>query len=259
MGTIKRFRGDKRQLKRLIQDYDIHKWVVGIERGKDGYEHLQVRLKMRDNDPDNKPFDVLKRYFPTTHFEICSDTWTYERKEGRFWASDDYSNEVRAMRFAKPRKWQKEVEQALKKQNDRQIMVIVNRNGNEGKSHMRGRLWEKGQAHYLQYANNTKGLVQDTASMFIKQGGRPYLIIDMPRKWEWTEELCIALETIKDGLISDPRYDYSSINIRGVKVVVFCNTSPNDKKEVYESLSADRWCIGNLCAGCISWETRALA
>lgn len=264
MGTIDRFAGDKRRWKLLIDTYDIHKWIIGIEKGKGGLEHLQIRIRMREGELDKagrNAFDVLKLYFPKGHFEKCSDTWTYEAKEGRFWASDDYSNEVRKERFAKPRKWQKEVLTALRKQNDRQIMVIVNREGNMGKSFLRGHLYETGKAHFIQYANNTKGLLMDTASKFIKQGGRPYLIIDLPRAWKWSEELCIALETIKDGLIDDPRYESKTINIRGVKILVFCNTSPNDYKGVYESLSADRWCIGNLYSGAdvISWESRATA
>ena len=87
MGTIPRFRGDKAQWKRMIDKYDIHKWVIGIEKGKDGLKHLQVRIRMRDgkDDHDRNAFDVLKWYFPSGHFEPCSDTWHYEKKDfGRF-------------------------------------------------------------------------------------------------------------------------------------------------------------------------------
>lgn len=243
MGTITRFKGDKAQWKRLINDYDIHKWVCGIERGKDGLYHLQVRVRMRDGDDDKGrgPFDVLKHYFPQGHFEPCSDTWNYERKDGHFWASDD-TNEIRKVRFGSPRGWQKTCVNALRTQSNRQIDIMYDPVGCMGKSWLVNHLFEIGKAWYVPpYMSTLEKLVQTVASLYIKQGWRDYLIIDIPRAYKWSEQLYTAIESIKDGLIMEPRYEAQPVNIRGVKIVVMCNTLP-----VINKLSADRWRIAQL-------------
>lgn len=237
MGTIKRFRGDKAQWKRLIRDYDIHKWVCGIEK-KDGYKHLQIRIRMRDS-PD--PFEVLKYYFPDGHFEPCSDSWHYERKDGHYWASDD-TVEVRKVRFGQPRGWQKTCIKALETADDRCIDVFYDPVGKMGKSWLVNHLFETGKAWYIPpYAGTIEKLVQTTASLYIKQGWRPYLIIDIPRAYKWSEQLYVAIESLKDGLIMEPRYESQPVNIRGVKIAVMCNVLPK-----LDKLSADRWRIATL-------------
>lgn len=242
MGTIPRFRGDKAQWKRLIDRYDIHKWVIGIEKGRDGLKHLQIRIRMRDGEDDKgrDAFDVLKWYFPQGHFEPCSDTWNYERKDGHYWTSED-TIEVRKQRFGKPNKWQKLCIETLRKQNNRQIDVIYDPEGNKGKSWLTGHLFETGKAHVVQAQNTAKGLIQDCASEYIDNGYKPICIIDIPRTWKWTDDIYVAIERIKDGLIKDPRYGSRTINIHGVKVLVMCNAMPKVGK-----LSADRWRIHEL-------------
>lgn len=242
MGTIQRFRGDKAQWKRLIEKYDIHKWVIGIEKGKDGLKHLQVRIRMRDGKDNHgrNAFEVLKYYFPQGHFEPCSNTWHYEKKDGRYWTSDD-TIEVRKQRFGKPRGWQKTCIEALGTQNDRQIDVMYDPIGNMGKSWLVGHLFETGKAHYIPpYATTIEKMVQTTASLYMDQY-RPFLFIDIPRNYKWSEQVYTAIESIKDGLVMDMRYSARPINIRGVKVVVTCNTLPK-----LDKLSADRWRIAQL-------------
>lgn len=243
MGTIPRFKGDKAQWKHLIDDYDIHKWVIGIEKGKDGLRHLQIRIRMRDgkDDHDRNAFEVLKYYFPSGHFEPCSDTWHYEKKDGHYWSSED-TIEVRKQRFGHPRGWQKTCVNALRTQNDRQIDVMYDPVGNMGKSWLVGHLFETGKAHYIPpYCSTIEKLVQTTASLFIKQGWRDYLIIDIPRAYKWSEQLYTAIESIKDGIIMETRYEAQPINIRGVKIVIMCNELPKLGK-----LSIDRWRIATL-------------
>jgi len=64
------------------------------------------------------------------------------------------------------------------------------------------------------------------------------VIIDIPRSWKWNEALYTAIETIKDGLVYDPRYSAKMRNIRGVKVLCMSNTMPR-----VSALSEDRWDI----------------
>jgi len=88
-------------------------------------------------------------------------------------------------------------------------------------------------------------MLQMMASLAIqdREDGRPprrYVVIDIPRTWKWSKDLYCAIETIKDGLIVDPRYSARPINIRGVKVLVLSNDRPS-----LDKLSVDRWVVEN--------------
>lgn len=215
-------------------DQDIHKWIIGAEVGNDGYKHWQIRAQVRET------FEQLKQRFPKAHIEEASDTWTYERKEGNFYTSMD-TPDILAQRYAELRPWQKEVLEKVQNASDRTIDVVCNPNGNIGKSFLIAYLWERGLAHVVQGQNNAKGIVQDCASEFISNGYRPIVVIDIPWSWKWTNDLYVALERIKDGLIKDTRYGSRTINIHGVKVLVMCNQKPNEKR-----LASDRWRLTNL-------------
>ncbi|APG55809.1 rep protein [Macaca mulatta feces associated virus 5] len=107
--------------------------------------------------------------------------------------------------------------------------------GNCGKSWFTGALWERGLA-YVTAESKDDAVIKDIASDFLDHGYRPFVIIDLPRTAQWSNELYLAIERIKDGLIKDPRYNSRTVNIRGVKVLVCCNSLPK-----LDKLSKDRW------------------
>lgn len=236
MGTCMNTKWHKAQFWQLIEDQDIHKWIVGFEVGKKGKKHLQFRIRLTEND-EKVAFCEIKQYLPDAWLAKCSDSWNYERKSGRFLSSEDTPG-AKSQRFGKLKGWQKTCIDNLESQNDRAIDVYVNESGGIGKSWLAGHLWETAQAHVVQAQNTAKGLIQDCASEFIHNGNRPILVIDIPRTWKWTDDIYVAIERIKDGLIKDTRYGSTTINIHGTKLLVFCNTGPNEKK-----LSLDRWRI----------------
>lgn len=236
MLTCKRTVWHKKQWRRLINENDVHKWVIGFETGKDGYRHLQCRLRLSMG--EEEAFLKVKEYLPDAYIQKCSDKWQYERKSGRFLSSDD-TPEIRAVRFGKLLPWQERYIKLVETQSDRGIDVVYNPIGGIGKSWLVNHLWETGKAHYIPpYASTIEKIVQTTASLYMKQGWRDYLIIDIPRAYKWSEQLYVAIESIKDGLVMDMRYEAQTINIRGVKIIVMCNVRPDEKK-----LSADRWRI----------------
>lgn len=244
-----------------INTHDVKKWVIGAETGRNGYQHWQCRLAVSDDhffefeerevwDTHTTPARIVKKkigigwinvFIPEAHVEECSDTWEYETKEGRYIASWD-TPEVRQLRFGRMRWTQKCAVEALRATNDREIMVWVDQEGNKGKSWLVGHLFETGKAYYLPPTlTSVQSMLQTIASLAWedrKQGRPPreFVLIDIPRSWKWSRELYCAIETIKDGLIMDPRYSARPINIRGVQVLVMCNTSPK-----LDALSADRW------------------
>lgn len=215
-------------------DNDIHDWIIAKETGIDGYKHWQIRAKVRCT------FDELKQAFPKAHIEEASDVWNYEKKEGNYLCSTDTS-EVLQQRFPVLREWQSTVLKKVEEANDRIIDVVFDPSGNHGKSFLIAHLWETGQAHVVQGQNNAKGIVQDCASEYLQNGFRPIVVVDIPWSWKWTNDLYVALERIKDGLIKDTRYGSRTINIHGVKVLVMCNQKPDLKR-----LAPDRWRLTTL-------------
>lgn len=217
---------------RWIRKNDVHKWVMGAETGQNGYDHWQIRMQTRYT------WDEMCEIWKGFHVEEASDKWEYETKEGIYWTSEDH-RENRQMRFGEMRFAQKQALEALRATNDREVMVWYDQTGNVGKSWFTGALWERGLAYVVPPTVDTvKGMMQYVASSYIDHGWRPFVVIDIPRSWKWSEQLYTAIESIKDGLVYDTRYNSRMINIRGVKVLVMCNTLPK-----LDKLSADRWVI----------------
>lgn len=234
--TIER-RTTKRELRILFDKHDIKKFVVGIEKGKSGLRHYQIRLET--SDPDF--FNRFHAQIPQANIrEAESHSLEYERKEGRFWKYDD-NHDILVCRFGKPKEEQERALERLRKTNDREIVVWYDQQGKIGKSWLCAHLWENGKCYYVPpYTSSPLAMVQDLASDYIKHGWRDYVVIDIPRSWKWTDTLVTALESIKDGLIKEMRYSSETVNIRGCKVLVMTNTMPQ-----LDALSLDRWIILN--------------
>lgn len=251
------------QLVKMLQfmiDEDVHKFIIGTETGIKGYEHWQVRIKIRNlTDEEKKDYQFLKAHFgESAHIELCSDTWNYERKDGMYYDEGDF-NLARIgriqTRLGDLKEWQTDYLELVKTQNDRQIDVAYDPKGNNGKSWLVSALFERGLAHYVPpYCTTIERMVQTIASLYIKQGWRDYVLIDIPRSYEWSHEICTAIESIKDGIIMETRYEAQPINIRGVKIIVMCNEEPpkykyvgkGKKKVLKPTLSEDRWRIATI-------------
>lgn len=236
MFTCPRNRYWKSRFWQMIEAEDIHKWVVGFEEGKDGYRHLQGRVRVSKGKED--AFATLKFWLPLAHVEECSDTWEYERKSGRFLSSED-TPEVRAVRFGKLRHEQEMWLKLIRTQSDREVTVIYDPVGCHGKSWFVNWAFEQNLGYWVPpQACTVEKIIQ-----FVTAGykGQEMILIDIPRAWKWSDQLYCAIESIKDGLIFDTRYTSSTRNIRGVKVAVFCNTLPQ-----LDELSQDRWQIAQI-------------
>lgn len=239
----------KRELKAIIDANDCKKWQIGMEVGKNGYRHYQGRLVSSNDDF----FDRVTARIPTIHLEKGDHWCNYEGKEGHYWTSDD-TVEIRKVRFGTPNEDQKAVIKSLMQQSDREIDVWYDPRGNAGKSWLVNHLWEKHQAHYIApYFKSVQAMVQDCASKQMADR-RPIIVIDIPRSWKWSEELYTGLETIKDGLIDDPRYSAKTVNIRGTKILVLTNT-----KAKLDKLSIDRWVLNGVYSDGTTRKDRARA
>lgn len=232
MLTAPRQKVSKRQVKLLLENFDVKKYIFAKETGKDGYEHWQIRIQISGNDDQNF-FRLQEHFRDAAHIEKAQDVWDYERKEGRFWTSEDTAS-ILAVRFGKLRPEQEKMLQILKSQGDREIDVWLDPSGNHGKSWLTVHLWETGRALVVPRSSTTA----EKLSAFICSSwkGEPIVIIDIPRSTKVSESLLETMEELKDGLVFDHRYSGTTRNVRGVKIMVFTNSQLPLKK-----LSKDRW------------------
>lgn len=234
MGDCPRKGISKKRWFKFFETYDIHKWILARETGKNGYEHYQFRFQTSQFDGD-EGFKLLKEWFSKAHFEKGSDEWEYERKEGRYFTGNDNPATIQ-QRYGKLRSEQQRVLALLEETNDREIVLWLDRRGCSGKSWLCGALYERRVGFYVPpFVENIKGIIQFVASGY---GGEPIIVIDLPRAIKWTNDLYAGIEAIKDGLVADSRYSARTRNIRGVKVLVLANTAPK-----LDRLSADRWLV----------------
>lgn len=237
-------KGSLKFLSEFYETYDGKRYTVGIEKGRRGTKHAQIRIEFSGN-PEIEFIGFDEKKVKVDHFfEACrmnkahcekSENWSdYEGKDG-FYITNNDTSEVRNQRFGKPTQLQQAVLNVLRNNNDRQVTVWYDAKGNSGKSWLTGHLWEKSQAHYVRLVGSAESMIKDVASKMTKQR-RPIVVIDIPRAKEWNDEIYEAIEVIKDGLIDDPRYQANALNIRGTKVLVMTNRNPRLTK-----LSEDRW------------------
>lgn len=229
MMTMPRSAANKRTLKLLIEEKDIHKWVIGYETGRSGYKHFQVRLSW------DGTFDQIKEWFPDANIREGQDEWYYETKSGRFVSSDD-TVDVRRCRFGTLRSNQQKIYDKLQLQSDRGITVWLDRTGNIGKSFFTRWLVERRMAYYVPPTiDNARAIIQYVCAGYQNQ---PIIVVDIPRTAKWNDGLYTAIEAIKDGIVYDTRYTAKMRDIWGVKILVLTNTEPKLGK-----LSRDRWDI----------------
>lgn len=213
----------------IIEKYDIHTGTIACERGKSGYDHWQQRVRVSDSNATGF-FTQLSEL--GTHIERTDGDSDYERKSGKFIQIGE-SAEVRHIRFGILCTWQKMCLDIVQRQGVRTVSVVVDSHGGIGKSYLANYLYEHERALYI--CPLSKNIQQDVASAW---NGERIIVIDIPRSYKWTQELCCGLEMIKDGLVADCRYNYKVRNVRGTKVLVLTNYEPNRAW-----LSEDRWQI----------------
>lgn len=243
MLTIPRSYWVKKALKVFISKFDIHRWIIAEETGANGYQHFQVRVYTSASQ------DQIMKFWGIAHVERSSGDMRYERKEGRFWCSDD-TDRIRSCRFGIPTRKQRDMLDFIRAGGDRSISIIYDAEGGVGKTWLVRHLWERGEAFYVPPTTSTvQGIIQ-----FICAGyrGERYILIDIPRSWKWSDQIYTAIETVQDGFVYDTRYSASLRDIWGVKVAVMCNTKPNPK-----GLSADRWRLYDCADKIGAWKENA--
>ncbi len=221
------------------------KWCFQLERGaKTGYEHWQGRLSLKVK---LRKKDLITKWAVPTHFSPTSKcnqknnfyvTKEETRIEGPF-LSEDFEDtyiprQIREISTLYP--WQEAVIEKSKVWDTRHIDVIVDTEGNIGKSILVGWIRAYKLGKVLPYCNNFKDIMRMVCDM---PTATTY-VIDMPRAIdkEKLHSMYSGIETLKNGYAYDDRYHFKEKNFDCPNIWIFTNTVPD-----MNLVSLDRWRI----------------
>lgn len=221
----------------------LEDWAWQSEIGTNGTPHLQVALKY----PNAKAFSTMKNKFPTAHIEK-SRCWAASKKycEKLETATGDASDSKNIAKCKDPLEgkelydWQKEVIAIISEEpDDRTIHWFVDIEGCKGKTTLAKHLCLKDEnCLYLggKCADMKYGIFKR-----IEQGKKVRtIIIDLVRSME-TYVSWDGMESIKNGIFYNNKYESTMVLYDNPHVIVFANFEPD-----YTKLSADRWAVHEL-------------
>lgn len=217
----------------LLENLGADRYCIGEEVGDDGYQHFQIRVVFKSE----KDWDHLKATFgcfghvsPTS--AECRN-FRYCEKQGKYYRS--WEKVLRKFIDLKLYDWQQSAVEELSKQNDREIMVIVDPEGNNGKSWLTKHLVATHVCNIVPVLGDYKDMMR----ICMAKAGTGY-IIDMERTQDPKKAhgLWRAIESVKNGYLFEDRYNFRDMWIEPPKVLVLTNDMPP-----LEALSRDRWRI----------------
>jgi len=215
------------------------KFVFQEETGETGTEHLQgyVELKVK------RRLTELKKYLgDKIHWEVCRCTEQSieycQKKDTRTgevykWG---FPREIKTITNLKP--WQREVYDMLQQEpDDRTIVWIYDPVGCNGKTSLLKYLVVHAECIFTSGGKNADiiNLIFNNKD-YMTIHHNPIILWNLPRTVEAGHISYNALESIKDGCISNNKYECSSFVCPCPHVVVFANCLPN-----FGALTGDRW------------------
>lgn len=244
IGTISKKDWPVEAITRIYQNLDGHELILGDETGNGGYRHFQFCMDCAGNLREYADINSLG-----WHIEECV-SWdaakNYCRKTGNYLYFGD-SIEERYYKWIRSRKplqcWQT-FGASVAHQTDRQITVWVDTDGCAGKSTFAYILERRGKCLNIPRTEHNPTKLLDFVAMHYNN--EPLIVVDIPRDQKVSKDLCRALETVKDGVITSAKYHGTKKFIKGVKILVFTNHFLD--KSVYAALTKDRWDVKSLKA-----------
>lgn len=86
MVTVPRSRMTLREILRLFKIINAEKWIIGKEKGKDGYKHWQIRYKRAEYTSTQHEQSTWSSYGGHVIRAETQD-WSYEAKSGNYMSS----------------------------------------------------------------------------------------------------------------------------------------------------------------------------
>lgn len=242
-------------LTQLTQDFGgLEQWAGQLERGESGTVHYQFCMRYKNA----RTFKSIKEMLPACHIEACID-WKksveYCTKEDTRidgpWASHDHLMpkkqwkwDVRERQFIlKP--WQIALESEIveNEPNPRTIIWYVDINGGAGKTEFCAYMAKKYVGVHI-VAGSIRDIMYNITKKLSDSENEEYrcVFFDIPRA-QGDMVSYKGIEAVKNGIITNTKYESTSMILNIPHVVVFSNSEPELTK-----LSHDRWDIRYLDA-----------
>lgn len=216
------------------------KWVFQKEKGETGYTHYQgrVSLKVKSRTP-SKLFQCNKIHWSPTNKKSTEDDFYVTKTDTRIdgpWSSEDKEiyipRQIREITKLYP--WQQYIVDNCNVWDKRTINLLVDTNGNNGKSTLKGYLRSYDLARPLPFVNDYRDVMRMVCDMPTSK----CYIIDIPRaiKKDHLFQFFASIESIKDGYAYDDRYTFKEKVFDCPNIWIFTNSIPEK-----EYLSQDRW------------------
>ena len=205
-----------------------------------GTKHYQAVVWFKNP----RSFRGIKSLFPRAHIEICRDlkksiaycSKVETRSEGPWFKGWPQPKEKRAIELLKEDDfydWQKDIWEELKvKADNRTVNWIYEVEGNAGKTVFCKKVVSTFNAIYV-----SGGKASDIKYQVASREDKDDLIVlfDFARVLEGKVSYT-AIEEVKNGIFSSPKYESTDIVMNCPHVYVFANWLPD-----FENLSKDRW------------------
>lgn len=239
--------GIKQWLKKIAK-----RWVFQKECSTGDYTHFQIRLSLKKKCTEGTMIKLYRAQWGdgtgkvsiTSQSEadmaiISGDMFYVQKEESRVdgpWSDRDAVPTYVQERFKKVnlRQWQQDLIQKCKMQlaqkNDRNIILVMDATGNNGKSFLRGYAKQRlGWVTVPSTCMTTQEMIQYLCSNDkIPEGWHGVILMDVPRATSQKHWYTLArgLETIKQGELYDGRYKMQEKIIEPPVMVVFVNKEP---------------------------------
>lgn len=220
------------------------KYTFQKEKGDTGYVHWQGRVSLikKRRPTELAKSDFMKGGFVTATHDAQTNFYVTKadtRIEGP-WSDKDYeeppilTRQLRYFNTQRMYEWQKQVLSMCLEEDDRSIKLIYDQLGNNGKSIM----CEYLEYHKYAYEIPPFRLMEDIMACAMAIKTQKCYLIDMPRalKKDKLGEFYSGLESLKNGVCYDKRYNFKKRRMDRPQVIVFTNTLPK-----WELMSRDRW------------------
>lgn len=219
------------------------KYCFQLEKGeKKGKNHWQGRISLKEKKRQNQVIQLFNDIFKKFHisrtsaenknndFYVCKEE---TRLEGPYKDTDiKVPRDVKKMDKLYP--WQERLKRKLSNEEDRIIDVVIDGDGNTGKTSFTRYMMIHHGAKLLPMCNDYKDILR----MVMCIGERKLYFIDMPRAMSKDKlfQFFSAVETVKGGYAYDDRYEFKDMIFDPPRICIFTNSEPSQRY-----LTQDRW------------------
>lgn len=214
----------EQNVKYCSKDGKVHLWGIPKAQGK-RCDMADCRDMIKDKKTDEELVDVYPGQWIRYHRSFNVLRKMYRDKE--FLA--ERKEEMQEMTL---RDWQENAVEKLLRQDNREVLWVLDATGNSGKSFLASWLGCIKGAFEV-----TSGQTKDIAYAYEMQR---IVVFDFSRQKEEYVNYGV-IEGFKNGVLFSPKYESRTLRFKPAKVIVFSNWEPN-----YKMLSKDRWNVMTL-------------